>query len=85
MFDEYVNPKDIRITQPNLDCKFCIVRNFVNMKGNKVDSQYAECINQKKTHGCVSIDIKLEINPLMWETSCRNCKLFISRNQLTLF
>ena len=40
---------------------------------------------QKKTYGCGYIDIVFSANPLTFETSCQNCKYYISKSQLNLF
>lgn len=80
-----MNEKDIRITKPRQDCKFCVVRNFVDFQGNDLDEYYAECTNQVKTKGLSVIDITLEGNPLLAETSCHHCNEYKSKNQLNLF
>lgn len=80
-----MNRKDIRLSQPRQDCRFVQIHNFGDIRGNKCEAKYALCINQKKTSGCVSIDIAQNPVPFAWETSCINCKLFESANQLSLF
>lgn len=80
-----MNRKDIRITQPRIDCRWCEIRNFVDFHGNHVKEQYAVCRNQVKSWGMVSIDITKEGNPLEWETKCENCKCYESIKQLELF
>lgn len=80
-----MNRKDIRITLPRKDCRFVEIHNFVDLKGNKLASQYALCRNRYKAQDCYSIDITLKGNPLLWETSCHNCKYYDSSNQLSLF
>lgn len=84
-FKNYINPHDIRVTHPEIDCKFCELHNFVDWEGNVVDSQYALCTNQENSHGCTAIDIVYDATNLLWEVSCKNCKKFISKNQLLLF
>lgn len=80
-----MNRKDIRITKPHTDCRWCKIHNFRNLDGSKREEQYAECTNQVKSWGMVAIDITKEGNPLEWETSCTNCKKFESINQLSIF
>ena len=80
-----MNEKDTRITKPRQDCRFCAIRNFVDFQGNDLGEYYAECTNQVKTQGLSVIDITLEGNPLLAETTCRNCKEYESNNQLDLF
>lgn len=80
-----MNRHDIRITHPRIDCRWCEIHNFVDLKGNHVREQYAECTNKIKSWGMASIDITKEGNPLMWETKCENCKLYDPKMQLSLF
>ena len=80
-----MNRKDIRNTNPRNDCRWCELHYFVDFKGNHVDEQYAECTNQIKSWGMVSIDITKEGNPLEWETKCESCKYYESKMQLELF
>lgn len=80
-----MNRKDIRKTKPRIDCRWCEIHNFVDFSGNHVEEQYAECTNQIKSWGMVSIDITEEGNPLEWETSCKNCKHYESTRQLSIF
>lgn len=82
---EILHRKDIRITRPRTDCRWVRIHNFVDFAGNHLDEQYAECTNQIKSWGMVSIDITKEGNPLEWETSCENCKYYETTNQLLLF
>lgn len=75
----------IKETKPNIDCEFCEVHNYVESDGKTPSEyQYAMCNNPKKTHGCCSISIVLKANPLMVETSCQNCKEYLSESQLQL-
>lgn len=80
-----MNDKDIRESKPNVNCKWCEVHNFVDMEGNETESQYAVCTHQAKTQGCVSIDITATGNALLFETSCKDCKYYESKGQLTIF
>lgn len=80
-----MHSKDIRNTNPRIDCRWCELHNFVDFKGNHFDEQYAVCKNQVKSWGMDSIDITKEGNPLQWETNCTNCKHFESNRQLSLF
>lgn len=79
-----MNRKDIRITKPHTDCRWCQIHNFVDFYGNHVKEQYAVCTNQVKSWGMVSIDITQEGNPLEWETKCENCKFYDTIKQLEL-
>ena len=81
-----MNEKDIRITKPKTDCKFCETRQFVDFHGNHIDGEYyAECRNREKSQGMTVIDITAEANPLEFTTSCHNCRHYDNRQQMTLF
>ena len=80
-----MNEKDIKLTKPKQDCVFCSIMNFVDFHGNNVEEYYAQCTNQKRTNGLSVIDITLEGNPLLAETSCHHCNEYNSKNQLSLF
>lgn len=80
-----MNRKDIRLTKPNTVCKYCVLHHFVNFNGKQLEEQYAECTNKIKSWGMWSIDITEEGNPLQWETTCRNCKQYESKRQLSIF
>lgn len=79
------NEKDIRISKANTDCVYCEVNNFVHFDGTACEEQYAQCKNSEKTQGCATIDIMYEGNALLHETTCRNCKYYESKRQLTIF
>ena len=80
-----MNEKDIMVTKPRQDCVFCSIRNFVDFNGNNVNEYYAQCTSQKRTNGLSVIDITLEGNPLLAETSCHHCNEYKSKKQLELF
>lgn len=77
--------KYIENSKPRKDCIYCQIHNFLDMKGNKLSIQYAECTNQVVSYGMVSIDIVMRAQPFEYNTSCRNCKHYESNQQLTLF
>ena len=81
-----IHDKDIRLTKPNVDCVYCELHHFVDFITKKhVEEMYAVCTNKVKSQGMVSIDITQDGNPLQWETTCKNCKLYCNKNQLDLF
>lgn len=77
--------KYIQNAKPRTDCIYCQVHNFVDMKGNKLQEQYAQCTNKIVSMGMVSIDIVLHPEPFGYNTSCQKCKHYNSQKQLTLF
>lgn len=78
-------PLYIENSRPNTDCIYCKVRHFVNYNtGKESAKQYAECMYEEKTR-LTATDIVYSPSPFGYDTSCRNCKFYKSKNQLKLF
>lgn len=76
----------IEDTKPNLDCVYCEVHNYLKSDGKTPTKyRYAQCNNQKKTGGFCYIDIVFKVAGFSFETSCQNCKEYVSKSQLNLF
>lgn len=74
----------IENSKPRIDCIYCQIHNYVDMKGNKLPLRYALCINQVVSRGLTAIDIVSKAQPFEYNTSCKNCKFYESNLQLTI-
>lgn len=80
-----MNPYNIKLTKPKIDCKFCELHNFLDRNNQPTSDQYAMCNNQNITKGVETIQIGCSTSAIMWTVACKGCKHYIYKNQLDLF
>ena len=83
------NPQEahyIQNSKPDTDCVYCEVHHDRNGDGDGyAKEQYAECTCPAICKGLCSVDISATPSPFDCTVTCKGCKHYKGKSQLTLF
>ena len=84
-----INPQEahyIQNSKPDTDCVYCEVHNYRKADGTgECPEQYAECTCPAICNGLCSVDISATPSHFDCTVTCKGCKHYKGKSQLTLF
>ena len=82
------NPQEahyIQNSKPDTDCVYCEVHHYRKADGTgEAPEQYAECTCPAICKGLCSVDISATPSPFDCTVTCKGCKHYKGKSQLTL-